>query len=311
MSLVEMQSCLARLYVSKTFRALVRGDAQAALAGYALTGEEAAAIEAVDPNMLDVFAATLVGKRRKRFERAYPASFAQHGAALHAVLRRFLEIHPASPATKSHLDMLAFGRFAEETFADHERYVDWAGDLVRFERLSCDATFGQPAAEAGDAPAEDTPPPPALAGLPALLPGVVIDDYRYDVVALEAALRAGDTVPDDTAVARTTIVFRPGRLEEGQQMLRVNGATALVLRRCDGELTVGEIVTAVQSELRAPDLTDPIRDAIGRLQGLRVLSITGGEPGHDLVHAVSGRHPRPRIRARVPARDRQLDPRRG
>jgi hypothetical protein len=281
MSLVEMQSCLARLYVSNTFRALVRGDAQAALAGYALTGEEAAAIEAVDPNMLDVFAAMLVGKRRKRFERAYAASFAQHGAALHAVLRRFLEIHPASPATKSHLDTLAFGRFAEETFADHERYVDWAGDLIRFERLCCDATFGQPAAGTGDAPDEDTAedtaegtPPPALADLPALLPGVVIDDYRYDVVALEAALRAGGTVPDDAAVARTTIVFRPGRHEDGQQILRVNGATALVLRRCHGELTVGEIVTAVQSELRAPDLTDPIRDAIGRLQGLRVLSIT-------------------------------------
>lgn len=274
MSVVEMQSCLARLYVSSTFRALARGDAQAALAGYTLTGEEAAAIEAVDPNMLDVFATMLVGKRRKRFERAYAASFAQHGAALHAVLRRFLEIHPPSPATRSHLDTLAFGRFAEETFADHERYVDWAGDLVRFERLSCDAAFGQPAAKAGDAPDEDITPP-ALIDLPALLPGVVIDDYRYDVVALEAALRAGGTVPDDTPVARTTIVFRPGRHEDGQQMLRVNGATALVLRRCDGELTVGEIVTAVQSELRASDLSDPIRDTIGRLQGLRVLSVTG------------------------------------
>jgi hypothetical protein len=274
MSVVEMQSCLARLYVSSTFRALVRGDARAALAGYALTGEEAAAIEAVDPDRLDVFATMLVGKRRKRFERAYAASFAQHGAALHAVLRRFLEIHPASPAIKSHLDTLAFGRFAEETFADHERYADWAGDLVRFERLSCEATFGQPAAKAGDAPDEDTPPP-ALADLPALLPGVVIDDYRYDVVALEAALHADDTVPDDAPVARTTIVFRPGRHEDGQQVLRVNGATALVLRRCDGERTVGEIVTAVQSELRAPDLSGPIRDTIGRLQGLRVLSITG------------------------------------
>lgn len=263
-----MQSCLARLYVSCTFRAQLRQNPGAALADYDLTGDEAAAIEAIDPRMLDRFAGTLVSKRRKRFERSYQASFALHGPAMHAVVRRYVEIRPARTGATSQQDTLEFGRFAEETFDGSDRYPSWATDLVRFERLSYEATLRQPELDADDHAAL-----PAGTDLPALRPGVLIEDFQYDVVESDVRLRVGEAVPDPVPVANT-VVFRPGHDEGGQRILRVNPAAALVLRRCDGEHTVEEIVAAVESELMTTGLFGSIRDAISRLQALCVLSVT-------------------------------------
>jgi hypothetical protein len=271
MTIVEMQSCLARLYVSDGFRTLFLHDPAAALASYDLAPKEAAAIVAIDRRMLDAFAATLYNKRKKRFQRAYAASFIWHGAAMNTVLRRFLEIHGARSSAIGHQDTLDFGDFAEQTLADHERFNEAAAELVRFERLVHDAAFVQPKPPSDGVTAADDLPPPALEDIPMRWPGVLIDDFRYDVVSLDVALRAGETVADPEPV-ENTLVFRPGHAGGEQRMLRVNNATGMVLRLCDGQRRVADIVHAVENQLGTADLADPIRDTLQRLSGLHILS---------------------------------------
>jgi len=96
-TVIGMQSCLARLYVDDDFRATFLDDPAVALACCDVAAAEAAAITAIDRRMLVAFVATLYTKRKKRFVRAYPASFAWHEPELDAVLQRFLQVHGTRP----------------------------------------------------------------------------------------------------------------------------------------------------------------------------------------------------------------------
>ncbi len=266
-----MQSCLARLYVSDTFRTLFRADPAGTLAGYDLTAREAAALEAVDQRMLEVFAATLRNKRGKRLRRAYSASFAWNHAAMEAVLARHLEVSCARPAGTSHRDVLDFGGFAEQTLADPGRFPPAVAELLRFERLAYEATFVWRAVAGGEHAREMAP-----SDIPVVPAGVLIDDFGHDVVALDAALRAGEAAGDPPP-SPNTVVFRPGRDAGEQRMLRVNGATALVLRLCDGRRTAAGVVGEAEKALRSGDLTAAVLGTLRRLAGLGVVTVAARE----------------------------------
>jgi hypothetical protein len=275
MSLVEMQSCLARLYVSEAYRAHFRRDPDEALAGYDLAVEEAAAVRALDQKMLDIFAATLVTKRRRRVQRAYASSFAWNGAAMDAAFRRFVELHGSWPQPTVHHESLAFGRFAEQTLSDRERFPPAAAELVRFERTSYDATFLQPVPHADKAvePGAATPN-----DCFALVDGILVEDFGYDVVALDAVLRENGTAPEPEPLP-ATIVFRPGRGAGEQRMLRLNTATALVLRQCDGRTTARDVTVRIERELGTSDLGAAVLDTLQRLQALRIVTVRPVRPG--------------------------------
>jgi len=268
-----MQTCLARLYVDEGFRATFLDDPAAALAGSDVAPAEAAAIAAIDLRMLVAFAATLYTKRKKRFQRAYAASFAWREPVMDAALRRFLETHGTRPAGSGHLDIHYFGCFAEQELASGDRPDGAAADLVRFERLSHDATLAHPEPpEAGDVPQ------PEPRDVPVRVPGVQVDDFRYDVVAMDAALRAGDPIASPQ-LAATTLVLRPGPVDDGEQrILRMNGAAAMVLRLCEGR-TVAAIVHAVETRLAATDLADAVRDTVRRLCALHIVSLSPRRAG--------------------------------
>jgi hypothetical protein len=81
MSLVEMHSVLARLYVDGTFlESFCAGPGQA-LARYDLTAREATALAGIDRDAIRKYAASLRSKTRARFEHAYRLLLALDAAA--------------------------------------------------------------------------------------------------------------------------------------------------------------------------------------------------------------------------------------
>jgi len=295
MSLVEMQSCLARLYVSEGYRSRFYDDPDAAMGSYHLAPDERAAIRDVDRRMLEVFASTLITKRERRAMRAYAASFTWHGSAMHALFRRFLEMHGAPTRPTVHHETVSFGRFAEETLADRERFPAAAGDLIRFERAAYEATFLQQASNDGPGIAPGDLDDQFLLGT-----GILVEKFEYDVVSLDSALReaaaragspetdgepegeaagitksapAGGTEPVEPVPFASTIVFRPGRGAGDQRLVRVNVPTALIIRRLDGRRTARDVARQVEHDLGAADLEDQVLDALHRLQQMMIVSV--------------------------------------
>jgi hypothetical protein len=265
MSLAEQQSCLARLYVSETYRLQFKQDPDTALAGYHLADDEAAAVRGLDQKMLDVFAATLINKRERRALRAYASSYAWHEATMHAIFRRFVEMHGSRPQPTVHHETVEFGRFAAQALSDPERFAPACSELVRFERASYEATFLHHA-NAVEQVAPGLAPEHRLA----IADGILIEEFDYDVVALDASLRQGatDAEPEPRPAS---IAFRPGQLQAEQRMLRLNFATSSLLRHCDGVATVEEVIGRTSEELGANDIRDGIVEALQKLVGLRIL----------------------------------------
>lgn len=75
MSVAEMQAYLARLYTSDPFRKLFELDPEATWSDYTLADEEINALKQIDKKMLNMFASTLKGKRKKKVLAAYPLLF--------------------------------------------------------------------------------------------------------------------------------------------------------------------------------------------------------------------------------------------
>jgi hypothetical protein len=282
MSIAEMQACLARLYVSEPFRKWFYADPERALASYSLAEEERDALHGIDRSALDLFAASLIAKRRKSIERCYPALFALDAAAMRRCYIRFYDLFPARLDHASFQDVVDFGKFVEETFAPGEQVPPYTSDLARYERLYYLAAL---AADAG-APTMDAdagPPPVTPALRPARRRGVQVADFANDVGDIEEALRHGQAPGEVPPTGGCTIVFCPSAGTSGVRMLRINTPTKTVLGLCDGSRTVADIVTATETALGAEDLNDAVVDTIGRLLASGVLGLDVEADGHDPV----------------------------
>lgn len=280
MSIGEMQACLARLYVSEPFRQLFYADPLAALGGYKLTSEESKALESLDPNLLDRFASSLVGKRSKQVERAYPLLFALDADEMRRYYWRFYQLYTAKPHHSAHQDVMDFGTFMEESLATAEHLPPYTSDVARYERLYFWAAFATPSRAAADR--REPPEPPRVTSFdarPSLRSDVAVADFAYDVGEIEELLQQG-RAPDERQLAsgRCTIVFRPGTSTSDIQMLRINAPTRSVLDFCDGRRTVSQVVADTESALRATDLKDGIINTIDRLLALEVLSLDPADP---------------------------------
>jgi hypothetical protein len=275
MGIGEMQACLARLCVNEPFRKLFYVDPTAALDGYGLTREESDALREVDRNMLDLFANSLVGKRGKRVEQAYPLLFAHHGAAMWRCYSRFYQLYPARPSQPRYQDVVDFGMFLEETLPQVENVPAYATDLARYERLCYLTTIAGISSGGLDEFAHAEAEPARLMTVdaqPLLRPNVQVADFAYDVSDIETTLQRGH-VPEETrfATGRCSIAFRPDT--KGIRMFRINKPTKTVLGLCDGRRSVGQIVAETEAALGTTDLSDSILDAINRLLLSRVLTL--------------------------------------
>ena len=264
--------------MDEPFRKLFFRDAPTALDGYRLTPQESAAIRDLDHEQLDQFAESLVSKRRKRVERAFPLLFALSPAEMRRYYARFYQLFGAKPYQASHQDALDFGVFVEEALVEAEHLPAYASELARYERLyfSTRLSLGG----AGDVPParEEVVPdtPVDLDARPSLRPDVTIADFAYDIGAIEEQLQNGE-VPDDAVLAseRCSIIFRPGTGSSDVQMLRINAATRAVVDRCDGRHSVRQVIADIEAALGAGNLHDRIVETVGRLVAAGVLTRDG------------------------------------
>jgi hypothetical protein len=287
MTIGEMQACLARLYVNEAFRKLFYLDPQMVLEGYCLTEEEAAAIRCLDYGRLDQFASSLVTKRRKRVERAYPLLFRLNSAEFRRYYARFYQLYSARPYQSGDQDVVEFGTFLEESLIGADHWPPYASDLARYERMyywtritaACDADEAIPGIiEAA------CPNVVGLDARPSLRPNVTVATFAYDVGAIEDALQHGSAPDKDQLPGGCSVIFRPATSSSPIQMLRINRPTKAVLDCCDGYRTVAQIVTETEAVLGINGLHDRIVETIARLLAEHVIALDGGALARRRAH---------------------------
>jgi len=281
MSIGEMQACLARLYVDEPFRRLLHIEPEKALEEYGLTPDESAALQGIDRKMLEYFAASLRNKRKKRIQRAFPMTFKLDRVKIERYYRRYYQLHTARPHQLPHQDVMEFGAFMEESFAQADDLPPYAADLARYERLYYGAAFASESSEASGASPQGNGATEERAGRmdarPRVRNGVQVASFRYDVAAIERALEEGGNLDDLRCEPDVNyIVFRPATADSDARMMRVNAATKVVFDLCDGRRPVSEIMAQAQAILRADGLEEAIVATVDRLLALQVLILGGG-----------------------------------
>jgi len=277
-----MQACLARLYVDEPFRRWLLAERAAALEGYFLSPDERAALLSIDSGQLDDFAASLVAKRRKRVEHAYPMLFALDTPILRRCYSRFHHLFPSRPGDAPEQDILAFGTFMQETLPAIDLLPPYASDLAKYERL-CFVALG--AGLSTSPPAE--PQLLTSQARPFLHPAVRLAEFDYDVADFESRLgvESGASPPalDPSACC---VLFHRAALDGSLQMLRINAPTRKIIMLCDASRSTDQVIAAAEASLGAYDLADGVVQAIERLLRAGVLILSAPDP------ASAGRRPK-------------------
>lgn len=276
MSVGEMQACLARLYVNEPLRKLFHIDPSMVLDSYRLTTQEADAIKGIDRAELDMFAGSLLAKRRKKVERAYPLLFSLDESEIRRYYSRFYHLYAAKPHEPWHQDAIHFGLFMEESLANAEHLPPYAAELAKYERLLYAAKVALAAAsrDTADATTGHSVKLHDSGTLPRLAPDVVVADFHYDFGKIEDAVEAGQ--PPDLAnlePGNASLVFRPATSLSSLHLLRINPPTRAILEFCDGSRTVSAIIAATEAALHAPGNAEGIVAAIQHLLSLQVLTL--------------------------------------
>ena len=249
MSLVEMHSVLARLYVDGTFlESFCAGPGQA-LARYDLTPREATALAGIDRDAIRKYAASLRSKTRARFEHAYRLLLALDAAAFHKYYLRFYELRPIRPYESFSGPTAELGQFLERSFADNPEVPPYAAELARYQRLFFQARLGP---KAGIAPRVEPPAVKELDGRarPGAVPGLRIERFQYDMAALEVALSKGE-IPRDVQRSTCQVVFQSFPEIGRARKFQVSTSTAELLSLCDGTRELGDIAKSLEADLEA------------------------------------------------------------
>jgi hypothetical protein len=265
MSMAEMQACLARLYVDRTFRRLFAIEPEAVLGQYGLSTDESRALRDLDQQALERFARSLKGKRRRRFVATYPLLFGLASPVVDRYYDRYYQLYPARPGGSYVEELQAFGRFIEECLAADDEAPPFASDLARYERLHF--TAGRVAAaprHAEAAAAAADVPQLAPEDRPRLADGVAVGTFRSGILAIVGALKA-DLPPPEAETGPHTFAFRPGPAGADPTAFYVSEATAELLEWCDGEHSVAEIAAAVDRERSGDGTASAVTGALHAL----------------------------------------------
>jgi hypothetical protein len=218
------------------------------------------------------FAHSLIAKRRRRVELAYPLLFAIDGPTIRRYYARFYQLHPMTPQHGPGKDIDWFGAFLEGSLVGATHLPPYASDLAKYERLYFLARMAStPGGEQEPDGAQDPLAPSAGSETrPGLRPDVVVADFDYDVSAIEDALQAGAAIGEIEPGEACTILFRPGNGAAPLRMLRINPPTRVILDLCDGRRSIERIAAEAEAKLGG-DLRDRVIEAIARLLAAEVL----------------------------------------
>ena len=249
MSLIEMHSALARLYVDETFLESFCTRPDEALKRYDLTPREAAALAGIDRDAIRKYSSSLRTKTRGRFEHAYRLLLALDAAAFNKYYLRFYELRTIRPYESFNGPILELGRFLERSFTDNPEVPPYAAELARYQRLFFQARF-EP--REGISPRVEPPSPPPIEPWTrvAVVPGVRIERFQYDMAALENALRKGE-IPRDVQPEASQVVFQALPEVGRARKFQVSASTADLLSLCDGTRELGRIAESLDIEWAA------------------------------------------------------------
>ncbi len=134
MSMLEFQSCLARLYTDNHFRRSFFRNPAEAMSNYVLDDEEQQVIARIEKKALGVYAASLREKRLDQYRKNFSLSFryidSEH---LHRLSHRYCDLYPVDPGADRITDLERYYRFCQQYLAQDDIYASWAADLLAYE----------------------------------------------------------------------------------------------------------------------------------------------------------------------------------
>jgi glycosyltransferase involved in cell wall biosynthesis len=281
MSVAEMQAYLARLYTSDSFRKLFNLNPTATFSEYKLADDEMNALRHIDKEMLDLFASSLKGKRKKRFSAAYPLLFKLPDVDLERYYNRYYNLYPARPHESTLQQILEFGEFMEQCLATDEDAPPYASDLVRYERLYYMAAFSPTQQDAFTfINRTDSPPLQTIESdvYPFVLSNVYISTFRFPIVQVAETLQKNQKL-SNLKDGTYCFVFQQVARSLTPHIFAISPATRDLLSFCDGAHSLSHIVQGMETLLERECLGEEITKMIQQLQMLKVIGVKYHEKG--------------------------------
>ncbi len=274
MSVKELQSFMARLYVDDSFLRLFEIDAGLVLDKYLLTDEERTAIEKLDRGEVRFFATSLKAKRKKLFKRNYASLFAVDPKTIHEYYLRFYDLNRIAPEDDQAQLYQRFGRFMEDSLHEHPHLPAYTSDLAKYSRLNLWAKAGanhpRPAHDAGNLSGLSSP---VLArdSRPRLSAVVYIGIFDCRIHDIERLIRLGE-IPKEVEAQPCYLVFRRADTERKMKVFEITEDTRRLVDACDGWLTADQIINSYNGRTDE-DLSGSILETLKRLVALEVIEI--------------------------------------
>lgn len=275
MSVAEMQAYLARLYTSDPFRKLFELDPEATLSDYTLDEEEINALKHIDMKMLNWFAGSLKGKRRKKIAAAYPLLFKLTGINLDKYYNRYYNLYPAKSHEAPFIQILTFGEFMEQSLATDKDAPPYSSDLVRYERLYYMTAFSptkQDAFAAVNQTADQQPQSIDPETFPHLAEGVYFSTFRFPIVKIAEEIQQGREV-SHLQEGTSCFVFQQQAQSLTPNIFAISPATKDLLSLCDGLRNVAAIIEEMEKLMAREHLGEQIGKMLQHLRTIKVIGV--------------------------------------
>lgn len=273
MSIAEIQACLARLYIDDSFRKIFFLEPDKAISDYKLTEQEKDAVKGIDHKMLDYFANSLIAKRGKSFQSAYPLLYQLIGPEFNRYFKRFYHLFPAKPKEAFLHQILSFGEFMEQSLAGDEDVPPYASDLARYERFCYSGRFSPWPRDSFEKINENDQPQMAAVDLPSYVcvqPGVQIATFTYNIVKIASGLQQQKEL-EEVQEGDHCLVFQQVANSLAHRIFAISLTTRDLLSLCDGSHRVSEIVESMECKLGKESLEDDILRVLRHLSSLSVI----------------------------------------
>jgi hypothetical protein len=265
-----MQACLARLYTDDVFRNLFYLDQNTVLDRYVLTDDECIAIKGINQKMLNFFASSLKEKRKKRIRSAYQALFRLNNEIIHRCYNRYYELYPVRSALSQQDEILQFGQFMEETFTGFDALPLYARDLARYEHIIASMSLPQFFEKRDSRPRKERREI-LSSDRPAIREGVDVETFVYNVAAIHEALLNNEE-PQEINPGEYYILFLRNP-SFGPKYFSISHGTKTLLDRCDGNITLREVVDKLQMQYGDNSLTNSILALTNQLLVLGIIKV--------------------------------------
>ena len=258
MSLLGLQSILARLYTDSAFRAVVFRDPSDD--GTGLSDEEQQLLAALDRGQVERFARSLQQKRLGLVRELLPAATRLIGGQLDRCFFAYCDRYPSAPERWAEAIAFIDDLMGELPLYDSDRHLPgyWC-DLLTCERLHLElraATIraADPLLPPSSAPTLATED--QLNARPQLTGQVRVAAFQYNMAALYPTVVRGEVTEAQPDPSFILMVAMPS--ETRVRMKRINAPSAQLLTLCDGTRKLEAILDEVAAGLHLAPSDRPV-----------------------------------------------------